>query len=144
MSTRARVGFLIAALLPVAALYRLIGAFGWPHGVGQGLIFGLLALALFAATALLALVALYGLDQRVMFATDSSTVLVQQSTWVERAPSRRYRFEQIVSIAVVSHDWTPARPHTASASCWTMGANWRWVSSRGLWWPRTASGVCSP
>ena len=107
MSTKARIGFGLAALLPCLAPYNLLIRPSWADTSSVAFLFAaVISLGAIAVSVLLLLVAIFGVNRRVEFDTASKAVLVTESHLLQRTREVKYPFPDVVHLEVVSHDWS--------------------------------------
>lgn len=107
MSSKARVGFALAALLPLLVPYKLLIKTSWDNVSGLWLLFAtIVSLGAIAVTVGLFLVALLGINRQVEFDEATRTVRVSESHLLQRVREVNFPFADIARLEIICHDWT--------------------------------------
>jgi len=107
MSSKARLGFGLAATLPLIAPYELLIKPAWTEILNLFWLFAfIVSLGAMSVSVLLLLVAIFGLNQRVEFDASTHTIHVADSHLLQRKREIQYSFSDVAGIEVISHDWT--------------------------------------
>lgn len=107
MSGRARAGFALIAALPLLAPYELMVRPDWSdaHGVAWGIAL-LVSLGAMGVSAFLLLVAVMGLNRRVVFDPAVRKVAATESHLLQLPRTRVMSFADLSGVAVICHDWS--------------------------------------
>ena len=107
MSVKARLGFGFTAAMPLLAPYQLLIEPAWDVIPSLAWLFAVIvSLGAFAVTVLLLLVAILGINRKVVFDDSTRTIYVTESHLVQKERRFKYSFAEVVQLGVVSHDWS--------------------------------------
>lgn len=107
MSVKARLGFGFAAALPLLAPYELLIKPVWDVIPSLPWMFAvLISLGAFAVTVLLLLIAILGINRKVVFDNSTRTVYITESHLIQKERMLKHSFDEVVQLEVVSHDWS--------------------------------------
>lgn len=107
MSVKARLGFGLAATLPLLVPYNLLFTHVWADIPSLASLFAVVAsLGAIAVSVLLLLVAVFGINRRVEFDAAAMTIRVTESHLIQRQRKLIYSFDEVTQLEVVCHDWT--------------------------------------